>query len=632
MVKWHGDLRPHPRRPGDFNLDVLFSTTGNSEERAIDSFARVGDKKGNAVHSWPLHLLPLVPIGSLWKRNERCGVVNASRQEFDVCVREAGATLVDPMASKRVEVSNGPPDGKVRPEFTTHYEIPPYKLGGLANLERRAPLWRLGSSQGTELLVPQAEIHRVYYFYCPEVTRPLISGALDYQSPLTLAPQRLFVEADTGFDEHGVACLRVARGISMAQGKPIARFVFDEVGKQRAALIHRRLVANGSTSTRGMPFDVGTLPAVLPPFDGTVRWEVEGIPLIPGERLGDPPKRFLVTRILVCRAPPPVPKLVLWLATDNRKGINAGDPNLRPAFSVPVKAAEDGLAQGEPSDFEDEDPNAGLQPKDVDASLPFQAGLEEMDLEEPSKHYQVSQHVGAVRPEVSVPSGIGLGHSHWNDQPLQTVHIKGEAEHEVENRPAVEIPLGESIVRFVDFRSACKLVPAVMEAVYLIGNVTHIDLPSPYSAYVFPKGQSAWSLSWSGTLRRYIVAEFRVGDRFVYAFEAETFQNEAMSLLLIRNAGFTRFNALAIGRIAKSCVDANTSGWLTEAPENFYFRDVRHPTGCAGRRAAITPLQVYTGSFAVRIASAIDALLSGRSGRSRRRAAKLKGRQFEPIV
>lgn len=181
-----------------------------------------------------------------------------------------------------------------------------YPLHGLAN-----PGWcrLIPTTDGSELIVPSAEILRAWYFFDSNVIPAVIGGAIKNPSVLSHRHLPWIPELTCELLPSGARIVHKNR-LSIPSAQCLARLLFDSTARDTAAYISQWI--RGKQSKPSIP-----LPPALPPFSGRANWTVrcQRIASADGEK-----PRYLILQLLSSDDALPYDRLERLNQTDLRAG------------------------------------------------------------------------------------------------------------------------------------------------------------------------------------------------------------------------------------------------------------------------------------------------------------------------
>lgn len=371
-----------------------------------------------------------------------------------------------------------------------------------------------GRGKQTVVLIPAAEILRMYYFSSSNVFNKLWFGNLS---------EIIDVEASAML-ENGVVRVSLRNGFCIDDAPYMARFLCSKIMRRELANLRKQMQVEQVNRVNGpaqIYTDIGL------PFEGetTLVAKAKRIQLVPVNKPPGPndPWAFLVSEIVECRRAMPFTKVVVQLANANDSVEGTDREKLIEAFV--------GVA-GASGQFKGDDLNltSAEQPtlkwraeefKDLHRRFP---SLSHVAVTKSKKEVQKYKAAKAIVSARDVASQWGTGEPGYGATSVGSVVIRpGER---TGSPPSVELDSMLEALKKLETHTSIEAVTARL-------GISTLEAPD---FELFEFSRYGRMRSWhriDGRARRAVIAELKVSGRFYYALEIERKKGDQFATLVL---------------------------------------------------------------------------------------------------
>lgn len=532
------------------------------------------DDAPELVSAWlPLDRLPLLQMGTRWQRQRPI-------DGYDLPI-----SLVPDLIGPMEVVS-----------LRQHLRECPGDMPQLSRVPGNTRVFRMSTSDQTEVVLPAVEMFRMHYLPDSRVLTSIVGG-LSVRRRLTSRRQQAWIPERTGWSDQrygGDAYIRVASFLQAREAFRLARVVMSSEGLDGLRRLHAEFQHAFATSKRTKRVHLFEIPALPAPYVEGATWtaHVRDLP-----RTADDRARWWVTRITAISAPPPWESITIENEVRPRP-TGKGDRGDHGA-SARVVTRLDPLPK--------ESTALGDSASDARFSLLRAAALTSTD-HEAEAHDQL---------EAVTPTGHGSSH---RDRVRRLEQLIDEASTQPSGsggagRPPIapgsteapesgHLPNSDRDVRDA-FDSVVSHLQALTE-----GNAPLIDaryLPNRDEAYSFevPARTAA-----AAEARMHVILELCFGSRHVYLVDPIRKRDERFPVGVVRAEDLRQMDLESLRNLARHFEFQRRRGasWVTDSGllKGWKFSGVRHPRLHASKDES--------DAFVLRLASAVvDAMLADAS-------------------
>ncbi len=371
-----------------------------------------------------------------------------------------------------------------------------------------------GPGKQTVVLIPAAEILRMYYFSSSNVFNQLwfgnLSDIIDVETSAML--------------ENGVVRVSLRNGFCLDDAPYIARFLCSEIMRQELANLRMQMQVEQLNRVNGpaqIYAEIGL------PFDGetTIVAKAKRIQLVPVNKQRDTadPWAFLVSEIVECRRAMPFTKVVVELANANDSVKGTDREKLIEAF-VGVAGASGQFKGGDLNLTSVEQPSLKFRAaefKDLYRRFPTLSHVEVTKSKKEVQKYKAAKAIVSAR---DIAPQWGTGEPGYGATSVGSVVIR--AGERTGSAPSVELDLILEALKELETHASIKAVTS------RLGNST----ADTADFELFQFSRYGRMLSWhrmDGRARRAVIAELEVSGRFYYALEIERKKGEQFATLVL---------------------------------------------------------------------------------------------------